>query len=73
VSSYPRPTEPTLSVEKEPVEGACPECGEAELRRYPVLSEEGWMNVVKCQVCLYSVEREPGARLGPVELLVNSL
>jgi hypothetical protein len=73
VASYPRPTEPTLAVEKEPVEGACPECGEAELRRYPVLSEEGWMNVVKCQVCLHSVERKPGPRLGPVELLVDSL
>ena len=73
MSSYPRPTELTLAVAKEHVGGTCPECGEVELKGYPVLSEEGWVQVVKCQACLHSVSREPWARLGPVELPVNSL
>jgi transposase-like protein len=73
VSSYPRPTELTLSVEKEPVQGTCPICGAAALQRYPVLSEGGWFQVVKCQECLHSVSRERWSRLGPIELLVDSL
>jgi vanillate/4-hydroxybenzoate decarboxylase subunit D len=73
VSSYPRPTELTLHVEREPVDGDCPSCGAADLRRYPVLSEGGWFQVVKCQACLTSVSREPWHRLGPLSLLVESL
>jgi vanillate/4-hydroxybenzoate decarboxylase subunit D len=73
VSSYPRPQELTLSVEKEAVEGTCPACGKATLKRYPVLSEGGWFQVVKCQSCLHSVSREPWSRLGPIAVLVDSL
>lgn len=73
MSSYPRPAEATLSVEKEPVDGTCPACGERRLLRYPVLSEGGWFQVVKCQACLHSVSRERWSRLGPIELLVDSL
>ncbi|NKQ55562.1 hypothetical protein HFP15_22005 [Amycolatopsis sp. K13G38] len=67
--THPRPTEPTLRVERERVPGACPECGESELRRYPVLAEDGWCDVVKCGHCLHSVSRERGPRLGPIRLL----
>jgi transposase-like protein len=73
VSSYPRPQEPTLSVERARVEGTCPECGASDLRRYPVLSEGGWFQVVKCQECLHSVSRAPWSRLGPITLLVDAL
>lgn len=73
MSSYPRPAELTLSVEKEPVQGTCPACGAAALMQYPVLSEGGWFQVVKCQECLHSVSRERWSRLGPIELLVDSL
>ncbi|HLH70017.1 MAG TPA: hypothetical protein VKY90_13585 [Candidatus Dormibacteraeota bacterium] len=73
MSSYPRPAELTLSVEREPVAGACPGCGAERLRRYPVLSEGGWFQVVKCQECLRSVSREPWSRLGPITLLVDGL
>ena len=73
MSSYPRPTEPVLFVEREPVGGECPECGASNLRRYPVLTEGGWFQVVKCQTCLHSVSRERWHLLGPVELLVASL
>jgi vanillate/4-hydroxybenzoate decarboxylase subunit D len=73
VTSYPRPSELTLHVEREPVEGACPSCGETDLRRYPVLSEGGWFQVVKCQACLISISRERWARLGPVGILADSL
>jgi endogenous inhibitor of DNA gyrase (YacG/DUF329 family) len=66
---HARPTEPTLSVERETVEGKCPECGEEALEKYPVLSEGGWFDVVKCANCLHSVSREPGPKLGPIELL----
>lgn len=66
---FPRPAEPTLRVEREPVSGTCDECGKAELRRYPVLAEDGWFDVVKCAGCLYSVSRKPGPKLGVIELL----
>jgi len=62
--SFPRPSEPFLSVERTPVEGACPECGAADLAEYRVLSEGGWWDVRKCQSCLASVSREPGPLFG---------
>jgi vanillate/4-hydroxybenzoate decarboxylase subunit D len=66
---HARPTEPTLAVVRTPVEGKCPECGEEKLESYPVLSEGGWFDVVKCANCLHSTSREPGPKLGPIELL----
>ena len=73
MSNYPRPTERTLHVEREPVPGTCPACTGDDLRRYPVLTEGGWFQVVKCQRCLHSVSRERWRLLGPVEVLVTSL
>jgi vanillate/4-hydroxybenzoate decarboxylase subunit D len=70
---YPRPTTKTVSVEREPVDGACPRCGAAELQRYPVLAETGWFDVVKCQACLHSVSRERGPLLGPVQVYSSLL
>ena len=61
---FPRPSERHLHVERAPVAGACPECGAEALAAYPVLSEGGWWNVVKCQRCLCSVSREPGPAYG---------
>jgi vanillate/4-hydroxybenzoate decarboxylase subunit D len=66
-------TSPPLVLEREPVEGSCPRCGAEELRSYPVNSEGGWFNVVKCQNCLLSVSRERGPRLGPIQLLSDLL
>lgn len=66
---HPRPTEKYLSVVRSTVEGACPRCGATALQAYPVLSEGGWFDVVKCSECLTSVERRPGPKLGPVQLL----
>lgn len=71
--TFPRPSQETLHVVREAVEGACPECGAQELQAYPVLSDGGWFDAVKCQACLHSVSREPGPRLGPVTLLSDSL
>jgi hypothetical protein len=62
--SFPRPSDPFLSVERAPVAGACPECGAADLAEYRVLSEGGWWDVRKCQICLASVSREPGPLFG---------
>jgi hypothetical protein len=73
VHSFPRPSTPTVSVEREPVSGTCPECGAEDLARYPVISEKGWEIVTKCQGCLVSVDRAPGNRLGPITLLSESL
>lgn len=64
---YPRSEQKTLSVQREPVEGACPECGAQELQRYPVLGSGGWFDVVKCQACLCSVQRERGPLHGPIQ------
>ncbi|SAK87553.1 hypothetical protein AWB80_06062 [Caballeronia pedi] len=64
-------TSAALHLEREAVNGACPECGALALRRYPVHSEGGWFDVVKCQACLHSVRRERGARLGPALRLLS--
>jgi hypothetical protein len=71
--AHPRPTEPTLSVTRESVEGQCPACGAERLHAYPVLSEGGWFDVVKCADCLTDVRRTPGPKLGPIELLVDRI
>jgi hypothetical protein len=65
--------ESELEPVKEPVAGACPECGAEELRRYPVLAADGWFEVVKCQRCLASVSRERWHRLGFVRLPEDAL
>jgi len=62
--SFPRPEEPTLSVTREPVDGTCPNCGGHDIAAYPVVSEGGWWDVVKCQTCLTSLRRTRGPRLG---------
>jgi hypothetical protein len=62
-----------LHLDREPAAGRCPTCGAEELRSYPVNSEGGWFDVVKCQNCLHSVSRQPGPRLGAVRLLSDQL
>ena len=62
--SFPRPDEAHLSVERTPVEGACPECGAAELADYRVFGEGGWWDVRKCRHCLASVTRERAPMFG---------
>ena len=64
MAEYPRPETPEVYIEREPVDGTCGNCGEAKLAAYPVLSEGGWWNVVKCQSCLHSVSRERGPLFG---------
>ena len=63
----------SLTVERDPVEGTCPECGRSELCRYPVLSDGGWFVAVKCQHCLHSISREAWNRLGYVVRLEDVL
>lgn len=70
---FPRPQEPTVTLVKEPVDGACPQCAAPQLRRYPVNSEGGWFLVVKCQNCLHSVSRERWHLLGSLQLLSDTL
>jgi predicted RNA-binding Zn-ribbon protein involved in translation (DUF1610 family) len=70
---FARPKETHLTAEKTPVDGTCPECGAEELRRYPVMSEGGWFEVVKCQSCLHSVSREPWHLLGHIQMLSDSI
>ena len=71
------PTETVTSAPVElvrrPVSGACPQCGDEQLAAYPVNSEGGWFDVVKCQACLHSVSRERGALLGDLHLLVDQM
>lgn len=73
--TFLRATDRHLHVERESVDDTCPECGSADVARYPVFSEGGWWNVRKCQTCLYSLAREPGPRFGsylPLGLEVTS-
>ncbi len=62
-----------VALERTPVEGSCPRCGADALAAYPVCSEGGWFDVVKCQECLHSVSRERGPLLGSLHLLVDQL
>ncbi|GEC29357.1 hypothetical protein PSA01_63860 [Pseudonocardia saturnea] len=62
-----------MSLVKTPVEGTCPRCGADDLRRYPVNSEGGWFEVVKCQSCLHSVSRERWHLLGSLQLLSDTI
>ena len=62
-----------LWLERVPAEGRCAECGAEDLASYPVNSEGGWWDVVKCQRCLASASRIRGPRLGPISLLSDSL
>jgi vanillate/4-hydroxybenzoate decarboxylase subunit D len=71
--NFPRPTTATVSVDKENVSGTCAECNSTMLARYRVLSEGGWWNVVKCQHCLASVQREPGPLFGAYQPLTTLL
>ena len=68
-----RDTPTTLVLERTPADGYCPRCGAEELRRYPVVSEGGWFQVLKCQNCLLSLDRSPWSRLGPIQLLTDLL
>jgi len=70
---FPRPTEVAPVQSREPVAGACDECGAEDLLRYPVLSEGGWFVVVKCQSCLRSVSRERWTRLGTVQFMTDAI
>ncbi len=73
MSGYPRSVERQLHVERVAVEGTCEACGGNELEAYPVLSEGGWFQVVKCPGCLVSSSRERWSRLGPIAMLEDSL
>jgi hypothetical protein len=69
---YERPEELLVSQERTAVEGACPECASERLHAYPVLSEGGWFNVVKCRACLHSVERVADP-IGPTTILSTTI
>lgn len=56
--AYERPAELLVTQERVPVEGRCAECSAEQLFAYPVLSEGGWFNAVKCRSCLASMRRE---------------
>jgi vanillate/4-hydroxybenzoate decarboxylase subunit D len=73
MQTYPRPGELFVHVDRVDVDGECPECGGDELKSYPVLSEGGWWDVVKCQNCLCSIERKPGHLLGGITMLVEAI
>ena len=71
--SFTRPTELNPVQAREPVEGACDNCADHALMRYPVLSEGGWYMAVKCQTCLHSQTREKWTRLGHVSLITDAI
>ena len=62
--TFQRPSERYLNVERRAVEGSCPACGAQQLAAYRVLGDGGFFNVVKCQRCLHSLEREPAPPFG---------
>ena len=70
MDSFPRPTEEYLYEKKEKVARVCPECGGHDVAAYRVLTDRGWWDVVKCQDCLCSLERQRCAnQYAPCRLL----
>ncbi len=60
---------PVAPVTRDAVDIRCPECGAECVRKYPVLAENGWQMVEKCQACLRSITRRPWRRLGFVSTI----
>jgi hypothetical protein len=58
MNKFQRPTELSLYEKREKVDRSCPECGSHDVAAYRVLTDGGWWDVVKCQDCLYSLERQ---------------
>ena len=58
MDSFPRPMEKCLYEKKKKVDSMCHECESRNIAAYRVLTDGGWWDVVKCQVCLYSLKRE---------------
>ncbi|UXA16563.1 hypothetical protein [Mycobacterium sp. SMC-4] len=55
---FPQPTELFISEVTEDVEISCERCGAARLARYRVVDYRGWLRVLKCRSCLYTVEAQ---------------
>ena len=62
-----------LRVDRRPVPGSCPRCGASDVCTYPIHTEGGWFVATKCQSCLKTIGREIGPRLGPIQLLSDSI
>jgi hypothetical protein len=58
MNKFPRPAEESLFEKKEEVDQVCPECGNHNIAAYTVLTDGGWWDIVKCQDCLYSLDRK---------------
>ena len=51
-----RPADERVYVERVPVAGmTCPQCGGADIRRYPISNHFGPRMATKCQTCLHSL------------------
>jgi vanillate/4-hydroxybenzoate decarboxylase subunit D len=72
MNSFTRPTEESLYETRRKVDGSCPSCHGSDIAAYRVLTDGGWWDVVKCQTCLYSLERKRSEnQYAPCTLLWN--
>jgi uncharacterized protein (DUF983 family) len=55
---FPQPSEATIDEPLDPVEGDCPECGQATLFSYRLVDYRGWLRVTKCRSCLTTLNSE---------------
>jgi hypothetical protein len=55
---FPRPEEPILFQDREPVDARCPACGSEDVKRYPVLHAGVPAIATKCQDCLHRLALE---------------
>lgn len=58
MNKFPRPAGERLFEKKEKVNQRCSECGSHNIASYKVLTDGGWWDVVKCQDCLYALDRK---------------
>jgi len=58
MDSFPRPKDERLFEKKEKVDGTCTQCGSLDIMAYRVLTDGGWWDVMKCQDCLFSLDRK---------------
>lgn len=74
MNAYPRPEAKEVYLQKRKVEGVCPQCMGHNVMAYPVVTDGGWWDVVKCQDCLHSLERKKSPnRYGSLRLLTDLL
>jgi predicted RNA-binding Zn-ribbon protein involved in translation (DUF1610 family) len=50
---YARPVEDRVYLVRQKVDATCPECGDDDVRRYPIANQKGPRMITRCQACFH--------------------